>query len=604
MLWLRWRLRMNQFRRGGIANTVLLGIAAVFLVMLGAFLFVGALLFGLLAVPHIPPEVVLFVWNGLVAFFLFSWMIGLLAELQRTEALSLDKFLHLPVSLTGAFIINYLSTLFSLTLLLFLPPTLALTLALALVKGPLALLAVPLLAAFVLMVTALTYQFQGWLAALMANPRRRRTVIVIVTVSFILLMQGPNLVINVLRPWDVDPDQQPKVLLRAREAELHQARAEGKLTPQQFNDQHAALLAQAKAEEESSDQRTLDSITQTVRLIDLVIPLGWLPLGASDAAAGAVLPALLGTLGMSLIGAASLWRGYRTTLRLYTGQFSAGSARAPAASTKPKDGQQPANFVERRLPWVDEPTAAVALGTLRSVQRAPEAKMLLIAPIILTLVFGGMIFFQRWDLPVAARPLLAFAALLAVLVCNVQLLGNQFGFDRSGFRLFVLSPAPRKSIILGKNLAIAPLAIGLGLLLIVLLQIASPMHIGDFLAVLPQALAMYLLFCLLANLLSILTPMRIAAGTLKPSNPHIMAVLFQLLLTMLVPFVLGITLIPLGLQVLLDWLGYLNGFPLNLPLSLVIGVGVVFLYRAALGWQGRLLAAREQEILAKVTTTD
>ena len=35
--------------------------------------------------------------------------------------------------------------------------------------------AVGVLAAFVFALTALTYQFQGWLAALMSNPRRRRT---------------------------------------------------------------------------------------------------------------------------------------------------------------------------------------------------------------------------------------------------------------------------------------------------------------------------------------------------------------------------------------------------------------------------------------------
>ena len=59
---------------------------------------------------------------------------------------------------------------------------LGLALALAVVQGPAACCsALPLLAAFLLAVTALTYQFQGWLASLMTNPRRRRTVIVVVT---------------------------------------------------------------------------------------------------------------------------------------------------------------------------------------------------------------------------------------------------------------------------------------------------------------------------------------------------------------------------------------------------------------------------------------
>ena len=116
----------------------------------------------------------------MVVAFLFFWMIGLLTELQRAEGLALDKFLHLPVSPAGAFLINYLSSLFSLTLIVFVPAMIGLIArAGRSPMGPAMLLALPLLAAFVLAVTAVTYQFQGWLASLMTNPRRRRTVIVV-----------------------------------------------------------------------------------------------------------------------------------------------------------------------------------------------------------------------------------------------------------------------------------------------------------------------------------------------------------------------------------------------------------------------------------------
>src|SRR5262249_8203318 len=158
------------------------------------------LLIGLLALPKASPAVLLYVWDGLVVAFLFCWAIGLLADLQRSEALSLDKFLHLPVSLTGAFLINYVSPLLSVTLVLFLPPLLALGLALVFAKGPAMLAVLPLLAAFLFLVTAVTYQFQGWLASLMSNPRRRRTVIVTVTLAFILFFQLPNL-LNLMQPW-------------------------------------------------------------------------------------------------------------------------------------------------------------------------------------------------------------------------------------------------------------------------------------------------------------------------------------------------------------------------------------------------------------------
>ena len=53
---------------------------------------------------------------------------------------------------------------------MFVPAMLGLWLGLLISKGWAMLLLLPLLASFLLMVTALTYQFQGWLASLMSNP--------------------------------------------------------------------------------------------------------------------------------------------------------------------------------------------------------------------------------------------------------------------------------------------------------------------------------------------------------------------------------------------------------------------------------------------------
>src|SRR5205807_1005933 len=123
-LWLRWRLRVNQTRRGGMVNTILLALLGVAVIALSIILFVAFLLIGLLALPKASPAILLYVWDGLVVGFLFCWTIGLLADLQRSEPLSLDRFLHLPVSLGSAFVINYLSSLLSVTLIVFLPPLL------------------------------------------------------------------------------------------------------------------------------------------------------------------------------------------------------------------------------------------------------------------------------------------------------------------------------------------------------------------------------------------------------------------------------------------------------------------------------------------------
>ena len=135
-LWLRWRLRVNQVRRAGPVNAVILAVLAILGAIVAICLFVAFLLLGLFGLGTVPPAMLMFVWDGMVLGFLFFWTVGLVTELQRSEALTLQKFLHLPVSLSGVFLINYLSSLFSLTLLFFLPPMVGLRLGLVLSAGP------------------------------------------------------------------------------------------------------------------------------------------------------------------------------------------------------------------------------------------------------------------------------------------------------------------------------------------------------------------------------------------------------------------------------------------------------------------------------------
>src|SRR5207237_5042625 len=132
--------------------------------------------------------------------------------------------------------------------------------------------------------------------------------------------------------------------------------------------------------------------------------------------------------------------------------------------------------------------------------------MMLLTPVILVVVFGSMILGRRGDPPEMVRPLMAFGAMATVLLGMVQLLGNQFGFDRSGFRVFVLCPARRRDILLGKNLAFAPMSLGLGTAAVCVLAAIYRMRVDYFLAALPQLLSLYVLFFLLSYLLSLVVP--------------------------------------------------------------------------------------------------
>jgi hypothetical protein len=312
---------------------------------------------------------------------------------------------------------------------------------------------------------------------------------------------------------------------------------------------------------------------------------------------------------MSLIGTASLWRAYRTTVAIYQGSFTRGQVARPDASRAPaavasaaSAGASRGNFVEARLPGLSEPVSAIALAGLRSLMRAPEAKMMLLTPLIFAFVFGPAVWRKGHDLPAFGRPLVAIGGMLMLLLGLLQMMGNQFGFDRDGFRVFVLCSARRRDILLGKNLSFAPVTLGFGVVLLVVMQVLCPMRWDHLLAMIPQYISMFLMCCIFTNLASIYTPIYIAAGTLKPTNLKMSTVLLQLLMFMvLFPLTQGITLLPIGVEAITPLAGFSEAIPVYLVLALAECALIVFVYLAMLEWQASLFRARELKILDVVT---
>ena len=377
----------------GAVNAVLL------LVLTGALLVtiipasIGSFALAVYLIPKVPPSVLMYIWDGLILTFLLFWGIGLLTDLQKSDALSLSKFLHLPVTVQGAFLINYLSSLLRLSLLFFGPVMLAFALALVYVKGLPFLPTLPALLAFFLMITALTYQFQGWLGALMTNPRRRRTVIVLTTVGFILFFQIPNLM-NLYMSRGISQRLNTADAFAAEVAKLDAAFNAKEFDSKEFVRRRRELTEKRDAERARNFRNELERWERAIVVVNTVLPIGWLPVSVRAAANGAILPSLLGFLGMTFIGTASLWSAYRTTLAQYLGR-STSRKRRPATVRAPSDRKSSDQFMEKRLPGFSEPVSAIALGTFRSLVRAPEAKMALLSPIILGIVAGLMLYRGR-----------------------------------------------------------------------------------------------------------------------------------------------------------------------------------------------------------------
>ena len=269
-------------------------------------------------------------------------------------------------------------------------------------SGPAMALLVPLVLGFVLMITAWTYCLRGWLAALMVNKRRRRAVIVGVTMSFLVCSQLPNLLTNV---WAARRDT-----------------AAGNSTRQGVRCQAGACAAQQR-----SHRRRVDAA-------HCYVPLLWLPQGAKALAEHRPWPAVLGALGMAAIGALGLARAYRGTLRFYR-EAPKRRSRCDAMSPARTRGAGQRILSEPALPLVPEEAAAVALASFRSMSRAPEVKMALAANVFIFGAFGATRM-PHQGRNCRTRPGLSLPAPRSPRPSSglTQLMFNHFGFDRGGFQ--------------------------------------------------------------------------------------------------------------------------------------------------------------------------
>jgi len=334
------------------------------------------------------------------------------------------------------------------------------------------------------------------------------------------------------------------------------------------------------------------------------IPPLWVPVGAMNLAEGRVLPACLGTLGCLALGGLGLRRAYLGTLRFYHGESGKqASLRAkPKRHSPPERARDEARFLELRLPKVPEEAAAVALSTFRSMLRAPEVKMAWASSFLVTLILGASFLLRSPPkIPELAKPFIATGAVVFPVFMLVQFFANQFGFDRDGFRALVLSPAPRRNILLGKNLACLPAGAGFGLLVLILVSIWARLPVLVTLATLLRLATVLLLAGLIGNLLSILAPYRIQPGSMKPTKMPGLAMLLMVLCHLFFPVAMLPVFVPPLADLIWKSAGASSLVPVDLVLSLALLALVAFVYRTTLGPLGSLLKRRETKILGIVT---
>lgn len=627
ILWLRQRLSINQWRKAGTINFVLMVVFFVSMLSFAAVSFFVALGLGIFLLPRATPTIVMVVWDIAVAVLLVGWATSLLIDIQRMELFSMNNFLHLPMSLRDAFLMNYLASLFNLNIVCFVPATLGFCLALAIVHGPLLLWLIPVLLSSILALTALTYQFRGWLSAWMIDKRRQRTAITFVTLGFVALTQIPTLALQFQRPSRDEAKQQLIEEHNSKtEALLAELMAE-KITQADHTQRLAELEQVHQTEREQLRESRIEGWRLALMQVNQIVPAGWLPMSSYWLLERSWWPASLYFLALTAVGATSLWRSYVSTVRHYTGKLavqnrvrasvspSVGSARpttgvttagvtttgVTTATGRPDATQATVartSLLERTLPWVSEHTSAVSMLSFRSFMRAPETKMMLIGPFILVTLFLVMVLANRIPrIPVDYYPLVWLAGVPLVMFMSIMLMMNIFGLDRGGFRSFVLMPIPRSEILLGKNLSLFPICAVLMLLFSAACFYLAPVNLWHVLACGCQMLIAFWAASLIGNIVSLYFPFAMTHGTGKPVQVNLIMVIARMVAMFVGPLVVLPGLLLYGIEWGVNYYFPAAVVPIFFLLSLLELWLATLLYRYLIAKQGELLQERETRIL-------
>ncbi len=342
ILWLRWRLTRNQWLRGGQINaiiTMIITVIGLFASVMGGFV---GILVGTFAMSTTSPWVMLGIWDAIIGAFLFFWMLGIVAEIQRSETIDIGKMLHLPVSLRDIFIINYLTSHLTPVIIFFLPGMVGLCLGLTLGRNFFMILLLPLVLGFIFMTTAWTYCLRGWLIRLMVNKRRRRAIIAVMTFMIIILCQLPNIFTNVMSN------------------NIH-------------NKHHAIREFPSNGQTNPFSSDNNSAVAHTLLTAHKFVPFLWVAGGAMSLAKGNLWPAVLGAAGLFLIGGLGLRKAYRATIRFYQGQTT--SKKSVYRPKKKKVPTPKRSLGDISIAGVPQEASAMAIVSFRCLIRLPKLKL-------------------------------------------------------------------------------------------------------------------------------------------------------------------------------------------------------------------------------------
>jgi hypothetical protein len=252
------------------------------------------------------------------------------------------------------------------------------------------------------------------------------------------------------------------------------------------------------------------------------------------------------------------------------------------------------------IPLLSPGLSAIVEKDLRYVMRNAQVRMMTVMPLILIVVrimnrrrfdragSGSSTF--ATDFFKYGEGLMATGGMLYVFLILAGLFCNQFAFERGGMRMIILSPVDRKTILLGKNIAISTVALifSAGLLTVNEL-VFRDITLGALLFVVLSFLTFVPLMSVMGNWLSVRFPKRMKFG----KRLNVSGVVGLLL----IPMIVVLALPPLAATAV----GYIaQSLLIEYATLAVLAVLAIGFYLLLLNGQGESLRQRELEILEAV----
>jgi hypothetical protein len=592
LLWLKFTLLRHTWTKfvGARLALILMILLYISAFILSLAIAAGVFFFIFFLSDEVPAETglpfaILVSCDVLLAIFLFFWFMGLLTEIQRSDLIDFRKMLYLPVSLRMVFVLNFADSLLSPALMFYVFPVTALILGLIVIGRSLAVAAIPLAAGYYFMLGAWTYAVRGFLVALMANKRRRRAILIALPAVFALLCQTPN-------------------LARIYFMRNHEA-------PHTESEQPREIASETVPESvEDTEERSVKEFEDMVQqwepvalLGNRIIPLGWFPHGIYSLVSGSMGGASLCFLGSTLLGSLGIALGFRSTRRFYMGTQR---RRKRERKVQPEVAarKQERRFIQIKLPFVDDETAAVAQAAFTTYVRHPNVRMALVMPLIVGIGLVCVYLFGKGvEIKSETVHALIGAAVLAwPMVSGAMFIFNVFGADAEGFGTLVLLPGSRRKYLTGRNLALFPMVGGICLILVLLYAVVMRPAVSTMMVLLMQILQVYLSFCIAGNFMSQWAPFRIGTQPMRSVRNQWPSILVAFASLILVPILFLPTIFCLMLDPTLEALRGYRGIPLAPLVSAAFLVITAFVYQVGTASAARRLAKSEQRILERLST--